>query len=99
METILCGSATIALLIFWYLLEKTIMTPYDIYRKWKADIIYVAPEEVGVLLAKTSRAITAVEDIFDRCGPNSDAGVEAVEVLQELRKFYADLKMRGPKLQ
>lgn len=70
------------------------MTPYDIYRKWKSDLTYVAPEELGVLLAKTSRAITAVEDIFDACGPNSDAGAEAVEVLQKLRRFYTELKLR-----
>jgi hypothetical protein len=46
------------------------------------------------MLAKTSRAIRAVEDIFDACGPNTDAGVEAVEVLQRLRKFETNLRLR-----
>lgn len=98
METIVYSGITVILLIIWYLLEKRIMTPYDIYRKWEADILYVAPEELSILLVKTSRAITAVEDIFDRCGPRSEAGEEAIEVLKKLRRFHADLKMRGPKL-
>lgn len=95
METVTYSAITIVLLIVWIVLERSVMTPYDIYRKWKADINYVAPEELGVLLAKTSRAITAVEDIFDSHGPNSEGGAEAVEVLQKLRRFYTELKLRN----
>lgn len=95
METLVCTAVTIVLLVVWIALERTVMTPYDIYRKWKAEVSYVAPEEIGIMMAKTSRAITAVEDIFDSCGPNTDAGAEAVEVLQQLRKFYSKLKLRN----
>ncbi len=70
------------------------MTPYDIYKKWEADLSYVAPEEFGVMMAKTSRAITACEDVFDGHGPNTDAGAEAVEVLQKLRAFEKELRLR-----
>ncbi len=95
METLVCACITVMLLVVWYALEKKTMTPYDIYRKWKSQLSYVAPEEIGIMMAKTSRAITAVEEIFDACGPNTDAGVEAVEVLQQLRKFYAELRLRS----
>jgi hypothetical protein len=95
METLVYSAITVVILICWVLLERTIMTPYDIYRKFERDILYVAPEEVGILLAKTSRAITACEEIFDKYGPYSEAGEEAVEVLQKLRRFYKDLVIRG----
>jgi hypothetical protein len=94
LSTTVCAITTVALLLIWYAMEKKAMTPYDIYRKWKSDLTYIAPEETGIMLAKTSRAIRAVEDIFDACGPNTDAGVEAVEVLQRLRKFETNLRLR-----
>lgn len=94
MEETLYAAVTIVLLAVWYVLEKKAMTPYDIYRKWKVDINYVAPEEVGILIAKTKRAISAVEDIFDSHGPNTEGGAEAVEVLQRLRKFHRELLLR-----
>lgn len=94
MDTVIYSGITVVILIIWYVLQEVVVTPYDIYRKWKSEITYVAPEEFGVLLAKTSRAIRQVEDIFDACGPNTDAGTEAVEVLQQLRKFYTQLKLR-----
>jgi hypothetical protein len=95
MEMLVYCGITVVLLIAWAALEKSIMTPYDIYRKWEQDVTFVAPEELGVLLAKTSRAISACEDIFDKAGPYSEAGEEAVEVLQKLRRFYRDLVARS----
>jgi hypothetical protein len=94
MDTLVYCGITVVLLIIWALLGKTVMTPYDIYRKWEKDITFVAPEEFGILMAKTSRAITACEAIFDAAGPFSEAGEEAVEVLQKLRRFYRELVIR-----
>lgn len=67
------------------------MTPFDIYRQWLADINCIAPEELGLHMAKTSRAITAVEDILDKHGPQTDAGQEAREALEELRTYHRAL--------
>ena len=69
------------------------MTPYDIYRNWKSSLSYIAPEDTQIMMAKTTRAIRAVEEIFNQ-GPNTEAGAEAVEVLRKLRKFENDLRLR-----
>jgi hypothetical protein len=61
------------LVVVWAFLENTIMTPWDIFRKWERDMSFIAPEEIGVMMAKTSRAITACEDIF-RQGRTSERG-------------------------
>ena len=62
------------------------MTPYDIYRHWEDQICFVAPEQRGILLAKTRMAIKKCEDIFDQ-GANTEASAEAIEVLRKLRQF------------
>lgn len=95
METVVYAGITVVLVIIWALLEKIAMTPWDIFRKWEQDMSFIAPEEVGIMLAKTSRAITACEDIFDKYGPQSEAGEEAVEILQKLRRAYKDLIIRS----
>ena len=95
METMVYSALTVAVLVIWYCLEKTIMTPYDIYRKWEADILYIAPEDLPLMMVKTSRAITACENIFDAHGPRSEAGEEAVQVLQKLRQFHTELVLRS----
>ncbi len=94
MDTLVCSGIAAALLILWYLLEKRVMTPYDLYNKWKSNISYVAPEEAAIKLAKTRATIRAVQDIFDSHGPNTDAGAEAVEVLQKLRKYERELLLK-----
>lgn len=75
------------------------MTPFDIYRKWESDITYTPPEEICLLLVKTSRAITRVEEVYDSHGVNTEAGQEALEVLRNLRRVYADLVLRGKALE
>lgn len=93
---LLYAVATVVILLVWYGLERTKpMTPHDIYEKWKANLIYIAPEEVGVKLAKTQKVIRQVEEIFDQHGPNTDAGAEAVEVLQKLRKCEKELRLKA----
>lgn len=69
------------------------MTPYDIYRKFKSDIVYVSPEDLPFMLAKVLRAIHSVEEIYDQ-GPNTDAASEAIEVIIELRRFEAEFRLR-----
>lgn len=98
METLVYSAITVVIVVVWFLLDGKVMTPWDIYRKWERDVMYIAPEEVGILLAKTSRAITACEDVYDKSGPYSEAGEEAVQVLQKLRRFYKDLVIRGKSL-
>ena len=95
MDTLVYAGITVVLVILWAFLESKIMTPYDIYRKWERDMSFTAPEELGIMMAKTSRAITACEDIFDKAGPQSEAGEEAVEVLQKLRRAYKTLIIRS----
>lgn len=94
METMVYTGITIAILVVWFMLEKRPMTPHDIYEKWKQNLIYIAPEETQVRLGKTTHAILQVEQIFDQHGPNTDAGAEAVEVLQKLRKYEKELRLR-----
>lgn len=69
------------------------MTPYDIYRKFKNDIVYVSPEDLPSMLVKVLRAIQSVEEIYDQ-GPNTDAASEAIEVIVELRRFEAEFRLR-----
>lgn len=96
METMVCSGITVGILLIWYALERTKpMTPHDIYEKWKSNMIYIAPEEIVVKLAKTQKAIRKVEEIFDQHGPNTDAGAEAVEVLQKLRKYEKELRLKA----
>ena len=90
-ETIYAG-ITVVILIVWFFLQGKAMTPHDIYKKWKSDMAYISPENFQVRLGKTVEAIKQVEKIFDKHGPNTDAGNEAVEVLQQLRK--AETKIR-----
>lgn len=85
----------VVILIVWFVLQgKVPMTPYDIYEKWKSDLSYVPPEATDVALGKTRWAIKRVEEIFDDHGPRTEAGSEAVEVLQKLRKHEAEIRLR-----
>lgn len=95
MDAIYAG-ITVAILVVWYWLSlwEVPMTPRDIYGQWAHDVMYTAPENKAVALGKTRRAIRKVEVIFDRHGPNTDAGAEAVEVLQKLRAFERQLLLK-----
>lgn len=94
MEDMIFAGITVVILIVWYLLQRKVMTPYDIYRKWKSDISYTSPEAYDVRLDKTRRAIKKLEEVFDSHGPNTDAGKEAVEVLQQLRACETKLRQQ-----
>jgi hypothetical protein len=94
MENMVYTGITIAILILWYFLQGKVMTPYDIYRKWKSDISYTSPEALDVRLEKTRRAIRKLEEIFDAHGPNTDAGAEAVEILQQLRACETKIRQQ-----
>lgn len=94
MEELVYSGITVVILIVWYFLQRKVMTPYDIYRKWKSDISYTSPEALDVRLEKTRRAIRKLEEIFESHGPNTDAGKEAVEVLQQLRACEAKIRQQ-----
>lgn len=92
MEDMVYAGITVVILIVWYVLQRKVMTPHDIYRKWRSDVAYTSPEAIGIRLEKTRRAIRDLEEIFDTHGPNTEAGQEAVEVLQQLRACEAKLR-------
>ncbi len=94
MEDMVYAGITVVILIVWYVLQGKVMTPHDIYRKWKSDISYTSPEALDVRLEKTRRAIRKLEEIFDTHGPNTEAGQEAVEVLQQLRACEAKIRQQ-----
>jgi len=94
MEDVVYAGITAALFALWYFLQGKVMTPYDIYRKWKSDISYTSPEALDVRLEKTRRAIRKLEEIFDSHGPNTDAGREAAEVLKQLRACETKIRQQ-----
>lgn len=68
------------------------MTPYDILRALKNDLLYVAPEETDIKIKKVTRAIRAVEKIH-ASGVMTEGAYEAIEVIAELRKLEAMLRL------
>lgn len=94
MEDVVFAGVTVVILIAWLFLQRMVMTPYDIYRKWASDVAYTSPEAVELRLDKTKRAIKTLEAVFDTHGPNSDAGREAAECLQKLRRAESALRLQ-----
>ncbi len=95
MENVVYAGITVVILIVWYFLQGKVMaTPYDIYRKWQSDVAYIPPEDPDLKLVKTQRAIKRLEEIFEAHGPWTDAGREAVECLQQLRRAETALRMQ-----
>jgi hypothetical protein len=83
METLVYSAITVALLTIWFVLEGKVMTPHDIYRKLEADLAYIPPENVDLMLSKIRIAKRKVEKIHD-AAPRTEAGEEALEVLRKL---------------
>ena len=96
METFLIDAGiTVFIMVIWFILSgKRVMTPHDIYRKLEADVAYIAPESVDLMLLKTRKAIAACEEIY-HSGPRTEAGEEAVEVLAKLRRLETGLKAKS----
>lgn len=69
------------------------ITPYDIYRKFETDLRYLPPEDNDLWLFKTKTVIERIEKIYD-AGPRTDGGEEALQVLADLRRLEAVLRMR-----
>ena len=84
METLVYSGITVAILFIWIYLEgRNPMTPHDIYRKLEADLSYIPPENVDLMLSKIRIAKRKIEKIH-AAAPRTEAGEEALEVLRKL---------------